>query len=109
MPDVWFEMELDDFTLMSKGYWARRKRDETNFANVAFTIDAFASGLAGKTINYKTWIKGWFGESEKPMTKEELNKRSAEVMKKVEFANKILAEKEKLRKKKNGRAVKNNN
>jgi len=45
MPDVWFKMEMDDFTLMSKGYWARRKRDEMNFANVAFIIDAFATVL----------------------------------------------------------------
>jgi len=106
MPDVWFEMEMDDFTLMSKGYWARRKRDEMNFANVAFIIDAFATGLSGKRANYKSFIKGWFGDG-KVMTQEELNKRSAEIMKKVELTNKILAEKEKLHKR--GRATKNSN
>jgi hypothetical protein len=36
-----------------------------------------------------------------------LNKRSAEIMKKVELTNKILAEKEKLHKR--GRATKNSN
>ena len=106
MPNDFFEMEMDDFTLMSKGYWARRKRDEMNFANVAFIIDAFATGLSGKRANYKSFIKGWFGDG-KPMTQEELNKRSAEIMKKVELTNKILAEKEKLHKR--GRATKNNN
>lgn len=97
---------MDDFTLMSKGYWAKRKRDEMNFANVAFIIDAFATGLSGKRANYKTFIKGWFGESDR-MTQEQLDKRSAEIMKKVELTNKILAEKEKLHKR--GRAAKNSN
>ncbi len=105
MPDVWFEMEMDDFHLMSNGYWAKRRRDEMNFANVAFIIDAFATGLSGKRANYKTFIKGWFGEYDKPMTQEQLNKRSEEIMKKVELTNKILAEKEKLY----GRAAKNSN
>lgn len=105
MPDVWFEMEMDDFALMSKGYWSRRKRDEMNFANVAFIIDAFATGLSGKKANYKTFIKGWFGEYDKPMTQEQLNKRSEEIMKRVELTNKILAEKEKMY----GRAAKNSN
>ncbi len=105
MPDVWFEMEMDDFTLMSKGYWAKRRRDEMNFANVAFIIDAFATGLSGKRANYKTFIKGWFGEYDKPMTQEQLNKRSEEIMKKVELTNKLLAEKEKLY----GRRAKNSN
>ena len=93
--------------IMHKGYFDKRKRDEMNFANVAFIIDAFATGLAGKRANYKTFIKGWFGEYDKPMTQEELNKRSAEIMKKVELTNKILAEKEKLHKR--GRAAKNSN
>ena len=97
---------MDDFSLMSKGFWAKRKRDEMNFANVAFIIDAFATGLSGKRANYKTFIKGWFGDG-KVMTQEELNKRSAEIMKKVELTNKILAEKEKLHKR--GRATKNSN
>jgi len=99
-------MEMDDFTLMSKGYWAKRKREELNFANLGFIIDAFASGLSGKRANYKTFIKGWFGDG-KVMTQEELNKRSAEIMKKVELTNKILAEKEKLHKR--GRATKSRN
>jgi len=97
---------MDDFRLMSKGYWSRRKRDEMNFANVAFIIDAFATGLSGKKANYKTFIKGWFGEYDKPMTQEQLNKRSEEIMKRVELTNKILAEKEKMF---NGRAAKNSN
>jgi hypothetical protein len=97
-------MEIEDFALMSKGYWKRRERDELNFANVAFTIDAFASGLSGKRVNYKTWINQWFGKKEKPLSQEDLNKRSAEIMKRVELMNKVLAEKEKY-----GRAAKNNN
>ena len=100
-------MLIEDFTLMSKGYWKKRERDELNFANVAFVIDAFATGLAGKRANYKKFISGWFGKEEKKVTQEELNKRSQEVMRKVELTNKILAEKEKMFKR--GRAAKNNN
>jgi len=99
MPDVFFEMEMDDFFLMVKGYWKKRERDELNFANVAFVIDAFATGLSGKRANYKKFIKGWFGHADKAVTKEELDKRSMEIMKK--------AEKEK--KNKNARTAKNNN
>ena len=89
-------MEIDDFRLMCKGYWKRRERDELNFANVAFVIDAFATGLAGKRANYKNFIKGWFGNADKPMTQEEHKKRSEEIMKRVELTNKILVEKEKM-------------
>ncbi len=97
-------MKLSDFMIMQKGFFDKRKRDEMNFANVAFIIDAFATGLAGKRANYKTFIKGWFGETDKPMTQEEHKKRSEEIMKRVELTNKILAEKEKY-----ARAAKNSN
>lgn len=92
---------------MQKGYWKKRERDELNFANVAFVIDAFATGLSGKRANYKKFIKGWFGTVDKPLTQEELVKRSEEVMKRVELTNKILAEKEKIHK--NARTAKNSN
>ena len=99
-------MLIDDFRLMCKGYWKKRERDELNFANVAFVIDAFATGLAGKRANYKKFINGWFGKVEQQMTREDLNKRSEEIMKRVELTNKILAEKEKMF---NGRTAKSNN
>ena len=92
--------------IMQKGYWERRKRDELNFANVAFIIDAFATGISGKRADYKKFIKGWFGEVDKPMTAEEHRKRSEEMMKRVQLTNKILAEKENL---KNGRAIESSN
>ena len=82
--------------IMQKGFFDKIRRDDMNFANVAFIIDAFATGLAGKKANYKTFIKGWFGEVDKPMTAEEHRKRSEEMMKRVELTNKILAEKENL-------------
>lgn len=100
-------MEIDDFRLMSKGYWKRRERDELNFANVAFVIDAFATGIAGKRANYKKFINSWFGKVEPQMTREEATKRSEEIMKRVELTNKILAEKEKMFK--NGRTAKSSN
>ena len=92
---------------MQKGYFDKRKRDDMNFANVAFVIDAFATGLSGKRANYKSFIKGWFGEVDKPLSKEEMDKRSEEIMKRVELTNKILAEKEKIFK--NGRTTQSSN
>lgn len=102
-------MEIEDFGLMIKGFFAKRKSDETNFANVGFMIDAFATGLSGKKPDYKKFIKGWFGEGEKPLTKEEMNKRKDEIRRRVQLSNKILEEKEKNNPKKRGRRVKNNN
>ncbi len=92
---------------MQKGYFKKREKDELRFANVAFIIDAFATGLAGKKANYKKFIKGWFGEVDKPMSVEDHRKQSEEMMKRVELTNKILAEKEKLFK--NARTAKNSN
>lgn len=66
-----------------------------NFANVGFMIDAFATGLSGGKPNYKKFIKGWFGEVEKPVSKDQLKEKSAELMRRVRLSNKILEEKEK--------------
>ena len=97
-------MEFDDFGIMIKGYFDKRKRDELNFARVGFIIDGFASGLAGQKINVKKWFADWFGEKAPPLDKEEKKKRSEEMMKRVKLTNKILEEK-----KKNAKRVKNNN
>lgn len=95
MPEVWYDMETDDFTLMSKGFFARRKSDEMNFANVGFIIDAFASGISGKKPDYKKFIKGWFGENDKPVSKEKLNEQRIEIRRRLKLMNKVLEEKEK--------------
>ena len=42
IPETWYDMEFDDFQLMVKGFFAKRKRDELNFANIGFIIDALA-------------------------------------------------------------------
>lgn len=97
-------MEFDDFQLMVKGFFAKRKRDELNFANIGFIIDALASGLSGKKPNYKKFIQGWFGEGEKPLTKDQLKERSKFVKDRLQLMNKILEEKEK-----HGGTAKNSN
>lgn len=104
MPEVWYDMETDDFSLMSKGFFAKRKSDEMNFANVGFIIDALATGLSGKKPDYKKFIKGWFGESEKSMSKEQLKERSDSIRDRLKLMNKVLEEKEK-----NAGTAKNNN
>ena len=97
-------MELDDFSIMIKGYFDKRKRDELNFARVGFIIDGFASGLAGQKINSKKWFNDWFGEKGEPIDKVDRKRKSEEIMKKVKLTNKVLEEK-----KKNAKRVKNNN
>ena len=97
-------MELDDFSIMIKGYFDKRKRDELNFARVGFIIDGFASGLSGQKINPKKWFADWFGEKDQPVDKVGRKKKSEEIMKKVKLTNKILEEK-----KKNAKRVKNSN
>lgn len=97
-------MEFDDFGIMVKGYFDKRKRDELNFARVGFIIDGFASGLAGQKINVKKWFNDWFGEKEPPVDKDEKKRRSEELMKRVKLTNKILEEK-----KNNAKRIKNNN
>jgi len=96
-------MELDDFSIMIKGYFDKRKRDELNFARIGFIIDGFASGLAGQKVNVKKWFADWFGEKE-VVDKVDRKKKSEDIMKKVKLTNKILEEK-----KKNAKRVKNNN
>ncbi len=97
-------MELDDYGIMIKGYFDKRKRDELNFARVGFIIDGFASGLAGQKINVRKWFNDWFGEKEPVMDKEDKKKKSEEIMKRVKLTNKILAEKES-----HAKRIKNNN
>ena len=104
MPEVFYDMELEDFFLMQKGFFNRRKSDDMSFAKVAFYIAAIHQNIAGKPLHGKQFIMEWFGEKEKQMSQEDLKKRSEEIMKRVELTNKILAEKEK-----NGRAAKNSN
>lgn len=97
-------MEFDDFGIMLKGYFDKRKRDELNFARIGFIIDGFASGLAGQKINVKKWFNDWFGEKDAPVDKVDRKKKSEDIMKRVKLTNKILEEK-----KKNAKRVKNSN
>ena len=94
MPEVFYDMELEDFFLMQKGFFNRRKNDDMSFAKVAFYIAAIHQNLAGKPLHGKQFVSQWFGEKEKQMTQEELNKQSIEIMKRVEITNKILEERE---------------
>ncbi len=114
LPDDFYRMDVDDFSLMCKGFFAKRKQDQLQFANVAFCVDAIGWGLAGKPANYKKFIADWFGEKPKVTTQEDLKKRSDTIMEKLAIMQKIQDEKDKLKpkkevKKKNARAVKNNN
>ena len=95
-------MLIDDFTLMCNGFWKKERYHEGIFRNVAWIIHA---SFVNKAIPINVlWP---IGEKDKPMTQEQLNKRSEEIMKRVELTNKILAEKEKLHKR--GRTTKNSN
>lgn len=108
MPEIFYDMELEDFLLMQRGFFNKRKDDSLQFAKVGFYIAAIhQNGLAGKTLNSKTFFAEWFGEASKPMSKEDLKERSARIMKMVKHTNKILEEKEKI--KKSAKRIKNSN
>jgi len=105
MPEVFYDMELEDFFLMQKGFFNKRKVDDLSFAKVAFYIAAIHQNIAGKPIYGKKFIAEWFGEKEKQMSKEDLAKRSEVIMKKLELMQKIDDEKKKI----NGRRTENSN
>ena len=118
MPEVFYDMELDDFFLMQKGFFNKRKDDSLQFAKVGFYIAAIhQNGLAGKSLSGKTFYQEWFGDvegSSKPKTKEELSERSKKMMERVKYTTKLLDEKEKLKsdkntKLKNAKRAKNSN
>lgn len=111
MPEVFYDMELDDFFLMQKGFFNKRKDDSLNFAKVGFYIAAIhQNGLAGKSLSSKTFYQDWFGEVAKPVSKEGLKERSKEMMERVKYTMKIIEEKEKIKSsKKNAQRIKNSN
>ena len=92
-------MKIKDFNLTAKGYFARRKSDDMSFAKVAFYIAAIHQNIAGKPLTGKQFINEWFGEKVQSLSTEEKKKRSEEMMKRVRLTNKILEEKQKLKKK----------
>jgi hypothetical protein len=95
MPEVFYDMELEDFFLMQKGFFNRRKNDDMSFAKVAFYIAAIHQNIAGKPLFGKRFIAEWFGEKEKQMTQEQLNERSKQIMERLEMMQKIDDEKQK--------------
>lgn len=91
-------MDLDDFSLMQKGYFDKRKDDSLNFGRVAFYIAAIhQNGLAGKPIDMKKFISDWAGEKHRQVSKEDLKERSKNIMERVRIKNKILEEKKKVK------------
>ena len=98
MPEVFYDMELEDFFLMQKGFFNKRKNDDMSFAKVAFYIAAIHQNIAGKPLHGSRFIAEWFGEKEKQMTPEELAERSKKIMAKLDVMQKIEDEKRKLKK-----------
>lgn len=91
-------MEMDDFNLMSKGFWDKKKYEQHLLRRVAYI--AHASMVSKPLSPDKIW-KIDDVESKKK-TPEEMKAERDEIMRRVRFTNKILAEKEKNKKKKNG-------
>lgn len=108
MPEVFYDMELEDFFLMQKGFFNKRKNDDLSFAKVAFYIAAIHQNIAGKTLSGKTFISEWFGEKKKVVNKEDSKNRSKEIMERVKLTNKLIEEKEKF-KRINAERIKNSN
>lgn len=107
-------MELEDFYLMQKGFFDKRKADEIRFAKVAFYINAIGENLAGNPAHGEKFIREWLGEKPKTTSEEDRKKLGDAIKSKIELANKIAAEYDKKfgdrkKKKKNARTAKNNN
>lgn len=98
MPEVFYDMDLEDFFLMQKGFFDRRKNDDMSFAKVAFYIAAIHQNIAGKALIGKQFIAEWFGEKPNKLSKDELKNRSKEMMERVRLANKLIEEREKIQK-----------
>lgn len=111
MPEVFYDMELDDFFLMQKGFFNKRKDDSLQFAKVGFYIAAIhQNGLAGKPLSSKTFYQEWFGVESKPKTTEDKSERSKKMMERVKYTTQLLDEKEKIHKQiKNAKRAKNSN
>jgi hypothetical protein len=98
MPEVFYDMELEDFFLMQKGFFNKRKSESMDFAKVAFYIAAIHQNIAGKPLHGSRFIAEWFGEKERVMTQEQLDERSKAIMARVELTNKIEEERRKIKK-----------
>lgn len=95
MPEVFYDMELEDFFLMQKGFFNKRKNDDMSFAKVAFYVAAIHQNIAGKPLHGKQFISQWFGEKEKQMSPEEKAKENKKIMAQLELMQKIQDEKKK--------------
>jgi len=98
MPEVFYDMELEDFFLMQKGFFNKRKSESMDFAKVAFYIAAIHQNIAGKPLHGSRFIAEWFGEKERTLTQEQLDERSKAIMARVELTNKIEEERRKIKK-----------
>lgn len=99
-------MEMEDFFLMQKGFFAMRKADDVRFGKVAFYIAAIHQNIAGKPLFGAKFLAEWLGEKPKEPTKEERDERGRKIKAQLDLMQKIQDEKDKL---KNARTVKNNN
>lgn len=98
MPEVWYDMQIDDFFLMVKGFQKRKEYGEGLFKRLAYIVHA---SMVSKPLNPD---KLWPMNGEKRMTQDDLNKRSEIMMKRIELMQKIEDEK-----KKHARGIKTNN
>lgn len=92
-------MEIDDFLLMQKGFFDKRKSDDLSFAKVAFYIAAIHQNIAGKPLFGSRFISEWYGEKPKELTEAERKTRSENILKQLNMMQKIQDEKDKLRSK----------
>lgn len=98
MPEVFYDMDLDDFFLMQKGFFNKRKDDHLQIAKAAFYPYAIGRNIAGENANMLTFVNQWFGEKPKPIDKEARKTRSQEMMKRVKYTTQLIEEKEKVKK-----------
>lgn len=89
-PDVFYRMRLKDFLLKSKGFWERLKYDQYMMRRLAYITHA---SFVSKPLSAE---RLWPIDTEyKKVTQEDLDKRSADIMKRIQLMQAIEDEKAK--------------
>lgn len=89
-PDVFYRMRMKDFWLKAKGFWERLKYEQHTFRRLAYITHA---SFVSKPLSAE---RLWPIDTEyKKVTQEDLNKRSAAIMERIQLMQAIEDEKAK--------------
>jgi hypothetical protein len=99
MPEILYDMEIDDLRIMIRGFEKRLEYEESLFKRLAYITHA---SMVSKPLSPE---RLWPARGKKKLTGEEIKKRSELMMERINLMEKIDKEKRKL----NGGRVKGSN